>query len=52
MSNSPGRPKGTRVVKCKCGRRVVGAPGTRVPCPGCKKNVTIPSAKKERARDR
>ena len=41
MSNSPGRPKGTRVVVCTCGRRLAGVIGKRVPCPDCGKKVTI-----------
>lgn len=38
------RPKGSKVVLCKCGSRVVAMPGTTVPCPGCKRKHTIPKA--------
>lgn len=40
---SPGRPKGTRVTLCTCGRRVAGPLGKRATCPGpdCGKRVTI-----------
>lgn len=41
MTSSPGRPKGTRVVQCDCGRRVAGLPGARVQCPDCPEKVLI-----------
>lgn len=48
---SPGRPKGTRVTLCSCGRRVAGELGKRVPCPDCGKRVTIKAAQaKKRTR--
>jgi len=37
-----GRPKGSRVVTCTCGARVVGMPGTRKECYFCKKTHKIP----------
>jgi len=45
--NKPGRPKGTRVTHCSCGRRVAGMPGRFVVCPGCGKRVKIVLRKKK-----
>lgn len=44
------RPKGSKVVQCECGGRVVGMPGERVACSHCEKKYTIPktSPKKEK----
>lgn len=41
------RPKGSKVIQCKCGSRVVAMPGTTVPCTGCKRKHTIPKAEKK-----
>jgi len=43
----PGRPKGTRVTYCACGRRVAGMPNRFVVCPGCGKRVKIVLRKKK-----
>lgn len=47
------RPKGSKVVMCSCGGRVVGMPGTTVHCPYCDEAHTIPtkSKKKESSRE-
>jgi len=39
------RPKGSKVVVCPCGARIVGMPGTRKTCSFCKKRHTIPKIK-------
>jgi hypothetical protein len=44
------RPKGSKVILCKCGSRVVAMPGTTVPCTGCKRKHTIPKAEKKAAK--
>ena len=36
------RAPGTRVIICKCGRRLVGLPSSVQSCPGCKRRVKIP----------
>jgi len=41
MTTRVGRPKGTRVVACRCGRRLAGGVGRRVRCPGCQRRVTV-----------
>ena len=41
----PGRHTGTKVTMCVCGRRVVGTPGARIKCPGCKKQLSIKATK-------
>lgn len=41
MTTSPGRPKGTRVIQCACGRRVAGMLGDDVTCPDCDRVVAI-----------
>ncbi len=41
MTRRVGRPKGTRVVACRCGRRLAGGVGQRVQCPGCLRRVTV-----------
>lgn len=41
MSNQPGRPKGTRVISCTCGRRVAGLLRAKVACSGCGRRVLI-----------
>lgn len=43
---SPGRPRGTRVVVCRCGRRVAGAPGTRPLCSDCGRRVHVTAERK------
>jgi hypothetical protein len=37
----PGRAKGSCVVRCRCGRRLAGKPGTVVTCAGCNRSQTI-----------
>lgn len=39
--NTPGRPKGTKITFCTCGRRVAGELGKRTTCQDCGKRVTI-----------
>lgn len=36
------RPKGTKVVVCACGARIVGFPGKVMKCNHCGKKYTIP----------
>lgn len=43
------RPKGSKVVLCKCGSRVVAMPGTTAACPGCKRKHTIPKSDAKKA---
>jgi hypothetical protein len=40
-AKTPGRPKGTRVTTCACGRRVAGPLGKFIKCPDCGKRVKI-----------
>lgn len=42
-----GRPKGTRVTSCVCGRRVAGTLHKFVVCPSCGKRVKITTRKKK-----
>jgi len=37
------RPKGSKVIQCKCGSRVVGMPGKQAICSGCEKEYRIPT---------
>jgi hypothetical protein len=44
---TPGRPAGTRIGMCQCGRRVTGTTGSRVECPDCHRHVRIgPSSRR------
>jgi hypothetical protein len=42
-----GRPKGTRVTLCSCGRRVAGMLNKFVVCSGCGARVKITTRKKK-----
>lgn len=41
------RPKGSRVIICECGGRVVGMPRRKVKCKYCNKKHTMPRSKKK-----
>ena len=51
-SARPGRAKGSCVVRCRCGRRLAGKPGTTVTCVDCNRSQTIvrPSAPRKAVR--
>jgi len=45
---TPGRPKGTHVILCTCGRRVAGPLGRLMKCPDCGKRIKIGLKEKSR----
>ena len=49
---SRGRPKGSRVITCTCGARVVGFPDTVKKCYFCKKFHTIPAIEKTKTKNK
>jgi hypothetical protein len=51
MTNKPpGRPKGTKVIKCVCGRRVTLLSVPTATCPSCGKAVSSSTSQPARAK--